>query len=62
MCHVIKYSTIRGVFRGDLTVCARVFSAPSRHLESGVDPGNEVVGAFDGQPSAAVSLSPSTVP
>ena len=29
-------------FAGGLTVCARVFSALSRHLESGVDPGNEV--------------------
>ena len=46
MYHVTKYSTIRGVFRGGSNgVCqgARVFSALSRHLESGVDPGNEVV-------------------
>ena len=27
---------------GVISVCARVFSALSRHLESGVDPGNEV--------------------
>ena len=39
MCHV--KNTIRGVFRGGSNG-ARVFSALSRHLESGVDPGNEV--------------------
>ena len=36
MCHVTKYSTIRGVFRGGYN------GSPNRHLESGVDPGNEV--------------------
>ena len=42
MCHVTKYSTIRGVFRrGSNGVCQGLLRL-SRHLESGVDPGNEV--------------------
>ena len=40
MCHVTKYSTIRGVFRGGYKgVCQGLLL--NRHLESGVDPGNE---------------------
>ena len=42
MCHVKNTPRFVEYFAGGLTVCARVFSALSRHLESGVDPGNEV--------------------
>ena len=41
MCHVTKYSTILGVFRGGVKRCVPG-SSLGRHLESGVDPGNEV--------------------
>ena len=42
MCHVTNTPRFVEYFAGGVMVCARVFSALSRHLESGVDPGNEV--------------------
>ena len=42
MYHVTKYSTIRGVFRGGSNGVCQGLLRLRRHLESGVDPGNEV--------------------
>ena len=42
MYHVTKYSTIRGVFRGGSNGVCQGLLRLRRHLESRVDPGNEV--------------------